>query len=287
MADSPFIVTLNAQNFHQVVIAGSQERPVLVDFWADWCAPCRALMPVLAKLADQYAGKFLLAKLDTEAEREIAAQFGIRSLPTVQLFKDGQMVDQFMGALPEAQVRAFLDRHIPREADILVARAEGLMAERNLGAAAPLVARALHLEPDHPKARIAEIRLKALSGDTQGAEDLIGQLPIDLLGDPQVVALSGQLRFANVLSSAEPEPQLQARLAANPGDSEARYQLAAHCIARSDFEAALGQLFELMRRDRAYGDDAGRKGMLLIFDLLGGTGDLVSRWRGRMFTAMH
>jgi putative thioredoxin len=287
MADSPFIVTLNAQNFHQVVIAGSQERPVLVDFWADWCAPCRALMPVLAKLADQYAGKFLLAKLDTEAEREIAAQFGIRSLPTVQLFKDGQVVDQFMGALPEAQVRAFLDRHIPREADILVARAEGLIAERDLGAAAPLVARALGIEPDHPKARIAEIRLRALSGDSQGAEDLIGQLPIDLLGDPQVVALSGQLRFANVLSSAEPEPQLQARLAANPGDSEARYQLAAHCIARSDFEAALGLLFELMRRDRAYGDDAGRKGMLLIFDLLGGTGDLVSRWRSRMFTAMH
>ncbi len=287
MADSPFIVTLNAQNFHQVVIAGSKERPVLVDFWADWCAPCRALMPVLAKLADQYAGKFLLAKLDTEAEREIAAQFGIRSLPTVQLFKDGKMVDQFMGALPEAQVRAFLDRHIPREADILVARAEALMAERDLGAAAPLVARALDLERDHPKARIAEIRLRALSGDTQGAEDLIGQLPIDLLGDPQVVALGGQLRFANVLSSAEPEPQLKARLAANPGDSEARYQLAAHCMARSDFEAALGLLFELMRRDRAYGDDAGRKGMLLIFDLLGGTGDLVSRWRGRMFTAMH
>ena len=95
------------------------------------------------------------------------------------------------------------------------------------------------------------------------------------------------MRFANVLSSADPEPELQARLAANPGDSEARYQLAAHCIARSDFEAALGLLFELMRRDRAYGDDAGRKGMLLIFDLLGGTGDLVSRWRSRMFTAMH
>jgi putative thioredoxin len=287
MADSPFIVTLTAQNFHQAVIAGSHERPVLVDFWADWCAPCRALMPVLAKLADQYAGKFLLAKLDTEAEREIAAQFGIRSLPTVQLFKDGKMVDQFMGALPEAQVRTFLDRHIPRESDILVARAEGLMADRNLGAAAPLIARAIELEPDHPQARIAEIRLKALSGDTQGAEDLIGRLPVDLLGDPQVVALRGQLRFANVLTSAHPEQELQARLAANPGDSDACYQLAAHCIARSDFEAALGLLFELMRRDRAYGDDAGRKGMLLIFDLLGGTGDLVSRWRGRMFTAMH
>jgi putative thioredoxin len=287
MADAPFIVTVTSQNFHQIVIAGSHDRPVLVDFWADWCAPCRALMPILAKLADQYAGKFLLAKLDTEAEREIAAQFGIRSLPTVQLFKDGKAVDEFMGALPEAQVRAFLDRHIPREPDILVARAEALMSARDLDAAARLIAQSLQLEPGHPQARIAEVRLKTLSGDTQGAEDLIGRLPVDLLRDPQVVALSGQLRFASVVHSAQPEPELQARLAANPGDSEARYQLAAHCIARGDFEGALELLLELMRRNRTYGDDAGRKGMLLIFDLLGETSEVVSRWRSRMFTAMH
>jgi putative thioredoxin len=287
MADSPFVVTLTAQNFHQVVIDGSHDRPVLVDFWADWCAPCRALMPILAKLADQYAGKFLLAKLDTEAEREIASEFGIRSLPTVQLFKDGRMVDQFMGALPEAQVRAFIDRHLPRETDILVARAEALMTEGALADAEPLIGRALESEPNHPQARIAEVRLKALAGDTQGADELIRRLPVDLLGDPQVVALSGQVGFAKVLSAADPEPDLRARLDANPDDSEARYQLAAHCIARSDFEGALELLFELMRRDRSYGDDAGRKGMLLIFDLLGGTGELVSHWRSRMFTAMH
>jgi putative thioredoxin len=287
MADSPFIVIVTAANFHQIVIDGSHDRPVLVDFWADWCAPCRALMPVLAKLADQYAGKFLLAKLDTEAEREVAAEFGIRSLPTVQLFKDGKLLDEFMGALPESQVRAFLDRHLPREPDILVARAEALMAERALADAEPLIAQALQSEPNHPQARIAEVRLKALTGDTQGADELIRRLPVDLLGDPQVVALSGQLRFANVLRAADPEPELHARLSANPADSEARYQLAAHCIARSDFEGALELLFELMRRDRSYGDDAGRKGMLLIFDLLGGTGEVVGRWRSRMFTAMH
>lgn len=286
MADSAFIVALNARNFQQLVIDGSYERPVLVDFWADWCAPCRALMPVLAKLADAYNGKFLLGKLDTEAERELAGQFGIRSLPTVQLFKDGKVVDQFMGALPEVQVRAFLDRHIPREADLLIARAEALIGAGNLAEAAALIAQARAAEPDHPGARIAEIRLRAVGGDTQGAEDLIKALPVDLLGDPDLVALSGQLRFANILTGASPEPELRTRLAANPADSEARYQLAAHRIARSDFEGALEQLFELMKRDRAYGDDAGRKGMLTIFELLGG-GDLVSRWRSRMFTAMH
>jgi putative thioredoxin len=287
MADSAFVVTLNAGNFRQVVIDGSFQRPVLVDFWADWCAPCRALMPVLAKLAEAYNGKFLLGKLDTEAERELAAQFGIRSLPTVQLFKDGKPVDQFMGALPEAQVRAFLDRHIPREADLLIARAEALIGAGNLTDAATLIAQAQAAEPDHPRARIADVRLAAAGGDTQGAEALLDALPVDLLGDPDVVALRGHLRFANVLTGAGPEPELRARLAANPANSEARYQLAAHRVARGDYEEALEMLFELMRRDRTYGDDAGRKGMLMIFDLLGGTGDLVSRWRSRMFTAMH
>ncbi len=287
MADSPFVVTLNAANFRQVVIEGSFERPVLVDFWADWCAPCRALMPVLAKLADAYNGKFLLGKLDTEAERELAAQFGIRSLPTVQLFKDGEAVDQFMGALPEAQVRAFLDRYIPDETDLLVARVEAMIGAGNLTSAAELIAQALTAKPDHPRARIAEIRLTAAGGDTQGAEALISALPIDLLGDPDVVALSGQLRFANVLSGAKPEPELRARLAANPADSEAAYQLAAHRVSRGDYEGSLELLFDLMKRDRSYGDDAGRKGMLIIFDLLGGNGDLVSHWRSRMFTAMH
>jgi len=287
MADSAFIVTLTAQNFRQVVIEGSYQRPVLVDFWADWCAPCRALMPVLAKLAESYQGKFLLGKLDTEAERELAAQFGIRSLPTVQLFKDGRPVDQFMGALPEAQVRAFLDRHIPREADLLLARAEERLAAGDLAAAAALVAQARSAEPDHPRLPIAEIGLKAAEGDTQGAEAMIDALPIDLQHDQAVVALRGQLRFANALAGAPAEPQLRARLAADPGDSEARYQLAAHRVARGDYEGALELLFDLMRRDRGFGDDAGRKGMLTIFELLGGTGDLVSRWRSRMFTAMH
>ncbi len=287
MADSAFVVTLTAENFQQVVIDGSFERPVLVDFWADWCAPCRALMPLLGKLAEDYGGQFLLGKLDTEAERDLAAQFGIRSLPTVQLFKDGQMVDQFMGALPEAEVRAFLDRHIPRETDLLVARAETLIGAGNLTDARKLLAQAQAAEPNHPGGRIAEIRLRAASGDIQGAEALVQALPVDLLGDPRVVALSGQLRFADAANGAPPETELNARLAADATDSEARYQLAAHRVAKGDYDGALELLFELMRRDRTYGDDAGRKGMLTIFDLLGGTGDLVTHWRRRMSTAMY
>ena len=116
MADSPFIIDVTRDNYQQVMEA-SFKVPVLMDFWASWCQPCHALMPVLAKLADEYEGKFLLAKLNTEEEQEIAAHFGIRSIPTVKLFHEGQPVDEFLGALPEKAVREFIDRHIGRESD--------------------------------------------------------------------------------------------------------------------------------------------------------------------------
>lgn len=287
MADSPFIVTLTAANFESVVIDGSFDRPVLVDFWADWCAPCRILMPILAKLAEEYRGRFVLAKLNTEEERAIAAQFGIRSLPTVQLFKDGGPVDQFMGALPESQVREFIDRHLPRASDGLLAQAQGMLAAGDLKRAAKLIEQARAEDPDNPRVALAEIQLTVAQGRTTEAQAALDRLPLELASDPEVAALRGQLLFAVALTGA-PEPAvLEQRLAANPRDSEARYQLAAHRVIRSDYETALGLLLELVKRDRAYGEDAGRKGMVAVFDLLGGSGELVTRYRARMMTALY
>jgi len=287
MADSPYIVTLTAANFESVVLDGSFERPVLVDFWADWCAPCRMLMPILAKLANDYRGRFILAKLNTEEERELAAQFGIRSLPTVQLFKDGRPVDQFMGALPEGQVREFLDRHLPRASDGLLAQAQGMLAGGDLKRAQALIERARAEDPDNPRVALADIQLAVAQGHTEEAQAALDRLPLELASDPEAVALRGQLLFAAALAGAPGASALEARLAADPKDSEARYQLAAHRVVAGDYEGALDLLLELVRRDRAYGDDAGRKGMVAVFDLLGGGGDLVSRYRARMMTALY
>jgi putative thioredoxin len=287
MADSPYIVTLTPENFESVVIDGSFERPVVVDFWADWCAPCRMLMPILAKLAEDYRGAFTLAKLNTEEHQALAAQFGIRSLPTVQLFKDGRPVDQFMGALPEPQVREFIDRHIARASDGLLAQAQGLMAAGDLERARTLINQARSEDPDNARLALAEAQLTAARGELEEARAQLDCLPIELAHDPEVAALRGQLQFAAALQGAPAEAELERRIAADPKDSEARYRLAAYRAVAGDFESALEHLLELVKRDRAYGDDAGRKGMVAVFDLLGGAGDLVARYRARMMTALY
>ena len=286
MADSPFIVTVTAANFEAVVIDGSFDRPVLVDFWADWCAPCRMLMPILAKLAQDYAGKFILAKLNTEEEQALAAQFGIRNLPTVQLFKDGQPVDQFMGALPEGQIREFLDRHLPRASDSALAQADALLAAGDLARARDLIGRARVEDPDNPRLALTEARLSAAEGNFAEAQARLERLPIELAHDPEVAALRGQLLFAAVAAEAPDASALEARLAGDAGDSEARYQLAVHRVLSGQYEAALDLLLEVVKRDRGYGEDAGRKAMLAVFDLLGG-GELVTRYRARMMNALY
>jgi putative thioredoxin len=287
MADSPHVVTVTAANFESVVLDGSFDRPVLVDFWADWCAPCKVLMPILAKLADAYAGRFTLAKVNTEEEQPLAAHFGIRSLPTVQLFIDGRPVDQFMGALPEAQVREFLERHLPKPADGLLAQAQGMIAAGDLERAAALLEEVRTKEPENARVALAEVQLAAARGDLTGAAALLERLPLELAKDPEAAALRGQLRFAQALAGAPTVAALQARLAADTSDSEARYQLAAHRVLGGDFAGALDDLFDLMKRDRNYGEDAGRKGMIAVFDLLGGQGELVTRYRAKMMTALY
>jgi putative thioredoxin len=287
MADSPNLVTLSAANFHAVVIEGSHHRPVLVDFWAEWCAPCRSLMPVLAKIAGEYAGRLTVAKVNTEEEQAIAAQLGIRSLPTVMLFRDGQAIDQFMGALPEPQVREFLERHLPRESDTQIASAQARIAAGDLPAAEALLAEARKADPDNPRLVPVEASALAAAGKIAEAEAVLARVPLEIADDPEVLALRGRLHFANLTAKAPDEGTLSVRLEADPADSEARYLLAARHAAKGAYAPALEHLLTLVKRDRGYGEDAARKAMLMIFDLLGGEGELVSSYRSKMLNALY
>ena len=251
MADSPYIVDVTMENFHDVMQASFQV-PVLIDFWASWCQPCVALMPTLARLADEYGGKFLLGKLNTEEQQELAAQFGIRSIPNVKLFRDGQPVDEFMGALPESAVREFLDRHLPREANPQVDAARECL----------------------------------LAGDTDAAIEILDSLPPEDQDRPEVTELRNQLYFAGRVAGAPDSAALQSRLDADENDHEARLQLALHKVMAQDFETAMDLLLELIRKDRKYGDDAGRKELLKVFELLGDD-PLVGRYRTRMASLLY
>ena len=287
MSDSKFVVDVTEQNYPEVVLEGSHSVPVLVDFWAPWCQPCKALTPVLVNLAEAYRGKFILAKINTEEQQGLAAQFAIRSIPTVKLFVDGQPVDEFMGALPESQITAFLDRHLPRESDGLVAQARQLLQDGRVEDAETLVEQARRDDPGNPRVQLAHARLQATLGNLDAAEQALATLPLEEQDKPEITGLRARLVFDRAVEDADDEAALSQRLLANPGDSEAIYQLAAYRVLHGDYQAALEQLLQLMLKDRAYGDDAARKGMLAVFELLGGSGDLVVRYRSRMFNALH
>jgi len=259
---------------------------VLVDFWADWCAPCRSLMPVLQKLAEEYNGQFILAKVNSDENQGLAQQYGVRSLPTVKLFKDGAAVDEFMGALPESHVREFLDRHIERESDRMLAAAETALAAGDETRALELLQQARAVDPHRPEVIVALARLQARQGDPEAAESLLRSLPASDRESPEVAAMLAELEFARAAGDGEPVEALEKRLADDPDDSEARFRLAQKLLAGQRYEAAMQELLTLMQKDREFQDDAARKTLLKVFDMLGDD-PLVAEYRRKMFNLLY
>jgi putative thioredoxin len=269
-------------DFQQAVLEESKRRPVLVDFWAPWCEPCKALKPVLEKLAAEYGGKFLLAKINSDDNQELATRYGVRGIPSVKAFIDGEPVDEFSGALPESEVRAFLDRLVPGPADELRVEAAELRFAGDISGALQKLADASKIAPDHVGVRLdaAEIMLDLNEADE--ARRLIAGVAD--AADPRVPQLKARLQFMG--AAGEDEAALAARVAANENDLDARLKLANLLVATGKYEAGMDQLLEIVRRDRGFGDDIGRKTLLSVFDLLGG-GELSSRYRRMLASALY
>jgi putative thioredoxin len=282
---SAYASDVSAATFQKEVIERSRDLPVLVDFWAPWCGPCRVLKPVLEKLADQYAGKFRLAKVNSDENQELAMEYGVRSIPNVKAFVDGQLVDEFLGAQPEAAVRQFIDSLLPTPEDLLRRAAAQRSAQGDLEGALALLEQAAGSDRHDDRVLADKAQVLLALGRIEEAKTTAAQLGPLATQDPAVGALLARLQFAD--AGGEDAGALRARIDKDPQDLEARLKLAKLEVADQRYEPALEQLLEIIRRDRAWNGEAGRKTMLAVFDLLGGNADLVSRYRRLLASALN
>ena len=287
MSDSPFIHNVGVENFQALVLENSFKQPVLVDFWADWCQPCKTIMPMLAKLADEYGGKFHLAKVDTEAEQQIAAHFQIKSLPTMKLFVNGQQVDERTGALPESEIRAFIDKYLTSESDELMAAARQASQEGRTQDALDMMNQALAKDPDNADLKIDIAQMVMMQGDNAGALALLDSLDEEGRKKDLAIKLRAEIEMAEKLKDLPPIEEIEQKLATNPDDLEALMDKSNHFTAMGEYDQAMQCLLRVMMLDRQFKDDAGRQGLLALFDLLGGEHPTVQKYRRKMFTFLH
>ncbi len=279
MSALPHVFDATEANFEADVIQASLTTPVLVDFWAAWCGPCKQLGPVLEKVVGGYNGGLKLAKVDTDAQQQLAAVFGIRSLPTVVLVKDGQMIDGFMGALPEGQVREFLARHIAAPAE-QEATPPPAVAETPAQAIARL-GREITATPDKPELKLDLALALMQNGETDAAHAELDALPANLAEDARAKRLRHQLDFARTLKDAPDMATLRTRLAANANDHAARDLLGVRLLIGGNAAAGLDEFLHILKTQRDWNDGAAKKRLIAAFSVLDDE-ELVGTYRRKM-----
>ena len=278
---TPHVFDATAATFEDAVIRKSLETPVLVDFWATWCGPCKTLGPLLEKLAGDYNGAFLLAKVDVDAEQELAAAFQIRSVPTVMLVKGGQLVDGFPGALPEGQLREFLKHHGIEPAPAVEEAAEIAAPPVDPHAEVMRLRKIAEAEPDNAEHKLDLALALLQTGAASEAEHLLDALPANLATDERTVKARARLGFAALLKDAPPAEVLEAAIASDPTDLRARHLLGVRRLVAGDAEAGLQQFIEMLQRDRVWSDHLAKKSLIDAFRVIEDE-DLVGRYRRKM-----
>ncbi|HKE48385.1 MAG TPA: thioredoxin [Rhodanobacteraceae bacterium] len=280
---SPFIFDATQANFEAEVINASFEQPVLVDFWASWCGPCKTLGPLIEKVVGEYNGAVRLAKVDCDKEQQLAAMFGVRSIPTVVLVREGQLVDGFTGALPENALREFLARHV-QGGDA----ADGELVEEDMSAvqetpeqAIARIQQEMAAEPERAELKLDLALAQMRAGNAIAAEAELDSLPANLASDDRARRLRGQLEFAHAVKDAPPIAELRQRLARDPADHAARDMLGLRLLLDGDPAAGLDELLGVLKADRNWNDGQAKKHLVAAFSVLDDA-DLVGTYRRKM-----
>jgi len=284
------IKNTTTQTFMRDVIEASKVQPVLVDFWAPWCGPCKQLTPVLEKVIRAAKGKAKLVKMDIEADpaifQQLAQQMGIQSIPAVIAFAKGQPVDGFLGALPESQITAFVERlikdRIGGEEKDLLAAADAALTDGDAAGAADLYAQVLAEDPDNVHALAGLARCYIEAGNIEQAKQTLALIPANKHGDTAVAAARAALELAEQALSLGPLTELEQKVSANPLDHQARFDLALALNAAGRREDALDHLLEIVRRDRNWNDDGARKQLVQLFEAWGPTDEVTLTGRRRL-----
>lgn len=271
-AASP-VLDVTTASFPNDVIKASMTAPVLVDFWAPWCGPCKQLAPVLEKAVAAAGGKVSLVKMNIDDHPDIAGQMGIQSIPAVVAFKRGQPVDGFMGAVPEGQIRSFIERLVgplgPTVIDEQLEQAAALEAAGDAQGAAELYAAVLQLEPDNADAIAGLVKLHVKLDDLEGARSFLALVPAEQADHPAIASARTALELAEQAGDLGSTAELEARLAANADDHEARFDLALARNGQGDHKGAVEELLTIFRKDRAWNDEAARKQLVQFFEAWG------------------
>jgi putative thioredoxin len=272
-------------SFKADVIDASMQVPVLVDFWAPWCGPCRTLTPIIEKVVMAAKGKVKLVKINIDENPAFAGQLRVQSIPAVFAFSQGKPVDGFMGAQPESQIKAFVDRlvgDVPDGIDDLLAAGAESLSLGDVGGAAQSYAQAAGLDPQHAGALSGLARCYILGGQLDQARELMAAIPKDKAKDPAVVSVTAQLALADAAADAGDPALFEAKIATSPDDLQARYDLAMARIGDGDLAGASDALLEIIARERNWNGDAARKQLLTVFDAAGPASDIARNGRRRL-----